>query len=241
MIGIFDTGLGGLGIFKEIKKLLPKENIFYYADNKNAPYGPRTSTEIKRLTLKSLKYLEKQGCKIIVIACNTATVSGVEYYRQHTHIPVIGTVPVIKTAAKETKNKKIALLATKKTVTSSYTDNLIKKFATGIKVKKIACPGWVEAIENNKVTEQLLKKYLQKINDADVIVLGCTHYPLIKNKIKKLVKAKTKILDSNAAVARHIKRIMELEKLFQPQKKPKYIFQGSDPNQNLMTKAKKYL
>jgi glutamate racemase len=241
MIGIFDTGLGGIGIYKEIKKLLPKENIFYYADNKNAPYGPRSSAEIKHLALKSLKYLEKQGCDLIVIACNTATVSGVGYFRQHMRLPIIGTVPVIKTAARETKNKKVALLATQKTVQSHYINKLIKKFAAGIKVKKIACPGWVEAIENNKVTDKILKKYLQKIQDEDIIILGCTHYPLIKKQIQKLIKSRIKIIDSNAAVARQVKRVMALENLFQPHQKPKYIFQGSDKKQNLTIKVKKYL
>lgn len=241
MIGIFDTGLGGLGIFKEIKKLLPKESIFYFADTAHSPYGQRSNAEVKKYTLKSLKYLERIGCKIIVIACNTATVAGVSYYRQNISVPIIGTVPVIKTAVQATKNKKVALLATTSTIKSAYTDALIKKFAAGISVKKIACPGWVEAIENHQVTNKILKKYLQKIKDEDVIILGCTHFPLVSAKIKKLAKPKVKILDSNAAVARHVKKIMSAEKIFQPSSQPKYYFQGSSKKIDLMGMIKKYL
>lgn len=241
MIGIFDSGLGGLGIFKEIKKLLPKESIFYYADNQNIPYGGKSKARIRKLTLKALAKIRNRGCKIIVIACNTATTSGIDYYRRKMNLSLIGVVPVIKTAAALTKNKKIALLATPLTNKNKYISGLIKKFAKDCRVKKISCPDWVNAIEQNLVTDQLLNKCLKKITAEDVVILGCTHFPLIKARIQKLIGRNRQVIDSNAAVARHVKRVMALENLFHPQKKPKYIFQGSDAQQNLLLKAKKYL
>ena len=160
MIGIFDSGLGGLSIYKQIRALLPKEDILYYADTANVPYGEKTEKEIRSFTLQSLEKMKEQGCNLIIIACNTATTSGIGYYRQNIDLPLIGVVPVIKTATQLTNNKKIALLATSKTVDSKYTDELINKFASDCEVTKIACPGWVQAIEDNQVTDDFLNQYL---------------------------------------------------------------------------------
>ena len=118
MIGIFDSGLGGLAIFKEIKKLIPEEDLYYYGDTANVPYGEKPTDEIKEYISSGIKLLENKGCNMIVLACNTASVLDINYFRSLTKIPIIAVVPVIKTAAKLTKNKKIALLATKNTIKS---------------------------------------------------------------------------------------------------------------------------
>lgn len=224
MIGIFDSGLGGIGIFKEIKKRLPHEDLLYYADNKHVPYGAKSKQEIQKLTLSALKRMEAFGCSMIVIACNTATTSGIDYYRQKIKLPLVGVVPVIKTAAALTKNKKIALLATPLTNKNIYIDQLIEKFAADCHINKIACPDWVMAVENQNINNALLNKYLRKITDEDVIVLGCTHFPLIKNRIQKQIGKKIIIIDSNSAVSRHVRRVAKTCGLLNRKNKPAKYF-----------------
>lgn len=241
MIGIFDSGLGGLGIFKKIKAMLPDEDIYYYGDTRNVPYGEKSPEELKDLITDGLKYLEKKGVNIIVIACNTASVLDTTYFRRQVKIPVVAVVPVIKTAAKQSKNKKIALLSTKATAISPYTDYLIEEFAPEAKVKKIACSGWVEAIEKGKITERRLNSCLKKVDQEDVIVLGCTHYTLIKGDIQRLVGPNIILLDSNEAVARQVLRVMNKEKLFKHKKNPKYIFDASGHQKKFQKMVDKYL
>ena len=241
MIGILDSGIGGLGMFQKIKYILPDEDILYFADTKNVPYGNKDIAFLKKIILENILKMEKMGCDLIVIACNTATVNGLDYYRKYAKVSLIGTVPVIKTAAHWTQNNTIALLATPRTVNSKYTDNLIKKFAKNKTVIKIPCEKWVDAIEANKATPTLLKKDLDKIKKADIVILGCTHYTLIKGPIQRVVGPDVKVLDSNEAVARHVLRIMNTQKLFKPKKKPKYIFECTGPKAQLMKNLKNYL
>lgn len=234
--------MGGLGIFRKIKLFLPYEDIVYYADNKNAPYGNKSEDKIKELTLNSLKLLEKKGCDIIVVACNTATTSGIDYYRKQIKAHIIGVVPVVKTAAQMTTKKRIAVLATKYTIQSRYLDDLIKKFAPKIKVKKIACEGWVKAIENNTVTDALLKKCLKNISNEDVVVLGCTHFTLIKGHIQRLLGPDAKVVSSNDAVARHVMRVgMKYRLLSNKPRKSKYIYLCSDNSKKYTDKIKQYV
>ena len=241
MIGIFDSGLGGLGIFKEIKKHIPEEDIYYYGDTKNVPFGNKPNDKLKKYISDGIKLLEKKGCNIIVLACNTASVLDINYFRSLTKIPIIAVVPVIKTAAKLTKNNKIALLATKNTAKSPYIDYLANTFAQNCKLKIIACSDWVEAIEKGKITKKLIKKYLKKVKQQDVIILGCTHYGLIKNQIKKLVGPNVQVIDSDRAIARQVLRIANKEKLLQYDKKPEYIFDCSGDKDHFMKMVKKYL
>lgn len=225
MIGIFDSGLGGLSIFRKIKLFLPDEDIVYFADTAHTPYGDKSTKQIKALTLLALKRLEKMGCQIIVIACNTATTSGIDFYRQQIKARIIGVVPVIKTAASLTNNGRIAILATQSTIKSQYLDNLIKKYAKKCRVKKIACPGLADAIEKNNVSDSLLRKYLKKITNEDIIVLGCTHYSLIRGQIQRLVGPDKKVINSNEAVARHVMRLgLQYHLLSKKKRRAKYIF-----------------
>lgn len=242
MIGIFDSGIGGFGILRKIKLFIPYEDVYYYADNKNVPYGDKTISEIQSLTLAAIKFLEKKGCTIIVISCNTATTSGIDYYRKHSKAKIIGVVPVVKTAAQITQNNKIAILATQRTIANKYLDQLIEKFANKCQVKKIACIGWADAIENNKVTDVLLKKYLKKIDQEDVVVLGCTHFPLIKGQIQRLLGPEIRVIHSNEAVARHVMRVgIKYKLLYNKKRKAKYFFSCSG-NKKLFQKAiKQYL
>lgn len=239
MIGIYDSGIGGLGIFNAIKQVLPTVSILYYGDTYYFPFGDRPNEEIRRITLDGLRKLEPR-CNIIVIACNTASVNDLDYYREHIKVPLVGVVPVIKTAAQLTRNNIIALLATSVTVTAEYTDRLIREFARHKTVRKIACNGLASAIENDTITEADLTAYLPQIADADIVVLGCTHYTLIKGKIQRLVGPDVKVIDSNDAVARQTLRMMQKHNLPMHEDQATYIFECSGDKANFLEHVKQY-
>ncbi len=213
-IGIFDSGIGGLSIWKEIVALLPHEDTIYLADSKNAPYGQKSPQEIIDLCIKNTEYLLKQNCKIIVVACNTATTNAISYLRNHYNVPFIGIEPAIKPAALHSKTKSIGILATKGTLNSKLFSSTSEKLADDIQIVEQIGEGLVSLIENGKIhsieMDKLLKKYLENLskNNIDHLVLGCTHYPFLIPKIKKIIGNKIKIIDSGAAVAKQTKNIL---------------------------------
>ncbi len=241
MIGIYDSGIGGISILNAIYKILPQEQFKYFGETKYCPFGDRSHEEIKDITLTGLKKLAEE-CDLIVIACNTASVNDLDSYREAIDKPIIGVVPVIKTAAQITNSDFIALLATQYTNTASYTDDLINEFAVDKKVKKISCKGLVDAIEedDNNRQDKLLKEYLIDMDDTDVIVLGCTHYSLIKGKIQNIVGPDVKVIDSAEAVARQTLKVLRENNLEKPQGKPEVKFECSGDKEVFMKMVKKY-
>lgn len=213
-IGIFDSGVGGLSVLKELVSLMPKENYIFVADQLNVPYGEKTKRELKNITLKICKFFLSQNSKIIVAACNTATCYALDYLRSKINIPIIGTVPAIKPAVKNTKIGAIGVISTPATSKSQYLKNLIKTHANDLKVINIGCKNLENEIEIGKLNSTnvkfLLKKYLEPIKQsrADVIVLGCTHYPFLKKQIKKIVP-EIQLIDSGKAIAGHTKNILQ--------------------------------
>ena len=214
-IGIFDSGIGGTSIWKEIQNLLPRENSLYLADSKNAPYGEKSSEEILRLSIKNTEFLLSQNCKLIVVACNTATTNAIDYLRNTYKVPFIGIEPAIKPAALNSKSKTVGVLATKGTLTSSLFHSTSQNHANGIEIIEQQGKGLVELIENgqlkNEITRDLLKKYLQPMLDKgiDYLVLGCTHYPYLIPLLKELLPNDVIIIDSGEAVARQTKAVLE--------------------------------
>ncbi len=239
MIGIYDSGIGGLGIFNAIKQVLPTESITYFGDNHYFPFGDREGSDIRRITTEGLSKLAKT-CNIIVIACNTASVNDLDYYRQHVPVPIIGVVPVIKTAAALTRNGHIALLSTTVTAEAEYTDTLIKEFAKDKQVAKIACPGLASAIEFDTLTDDQLDRYLLTVKPADIVVLGCTHYTLIKGLIQRRVGPDVKVIDSNEAVARQTLRVMQQHHITSGNDQPSYIFECSGDRVKFLEQIKQY-
>ena len=240
MIGIYDSGIGGLGIFNAVRQVLPRESMLYYGDTKHFPFGEKSSDQIRTLTLADVRHIEKT-CQMIVIACNTASVNDLDYYRAHSKVPIIGVVPVIKTAAQLTHTNVIALLATAVTVQAPYTDRLIQQFAPGKTIKKIACTGLADTIEHGDTTDEQLQPYLKEIAGADIVVLGCTHYTLIKGRIQRLVGPDVKVLDSNEAVARQTLRVIQKNNLVQVNNQPHYIFECSGNRAHFLEQVKKYV
>ncbi|PKA83287.1 glutamate racemase [Ulvibacter sp. MAR_2010_11] len=214
-IGIFDSGVGGTSIWKEIHQLLPFENTIYLADSKNAPYGYKTPEEITSLSIKNTEALINAGSKIIVVACNTATTNAIDTLRSRFSIPIIGIEPAIKPAALKTHSKSIGILATKGTLSSTLFHKTSMEFANDISVIEIVGEGLVPLIEAGKLHSlemiALLKKYTRQLIDANVdyLVLGCSHFPYIIPELKKLLPSHVKIIDSGEAVARQTKNLLE--------------------------------
>ncbi len=215
MIGMIDSGLGGLTIWKSIKTLLPQESIWYLADHAYLPYSNKTSTVIQKRVLHLIKFLLKKNIKIIIIACNTATVAGISYYREaYPHVPIIGVVPVIKTAALMTKKKAFIVLSTEFTAKSEYQKKLIRLFASDCTVHNIGCADLVERVEHGDTESHQIIKKLKKIlqhvssKNVDVLVLGCTHFPFLRSSIRAIVGSGVEVIDSAPAVARHTKRVL---------------------------------
>ena len=171
-IGIFDSGVGGTSIWKEIHKLLPNESTIYLADSKNAPYGQKTTEEIVALSIKNTEKLIEYGAKIIVVACNTATTNAIAVLRKKYDIPIIGIEPAIKPAALQTKNKSIGILATKGTLSSALFHKTSELYAQNIQIIEVIGEGLVPLIENNQIEsdemEHLLKKYLEPMTTANI-------------------------------------------------------------------------
>lgn len=218
-VGILDSGLGGLTIWQKIQRQLPDESTIYIGDHAYLPYGKRSAGEIRQRVKRLIKFLLNKKAKLIVVACNTATVAGIDIYRRwFSGVPIIGVVPVIKTAASVTKTKHFVVLSTPNTAASFYQKRLIKTFADGCKVENIAIPTLVSLIEKG-VTDgrvgRLLRQFLdsEKMNGVDVIALGCTHYPFIRHNIAGIVGKSVSIIDSGGAVARHVDRVLGAETL----------------------------
>jgi glutamate racemase len=213
-IGIFDSGVGGTSIWKEIKSLLPNENTIYLADSKNAPYGEKPQEEILQLSIKNTELLVSKRCKLIVVACNTATTNAITYLRENYEMPFIGIEPAIKPAALNSSSKTVGVLATKGTLTSSLFHSTSEIHAKGIQVIEQVGAGLVPLIESGKArsqeTKDLLRGFLEPMlaEGIDHLVLGCTHYPYLIPVLKELLPEKVKIIDSGEAVARQTKAIL---------------------------------
>lgn len=213
-IGIFDSGIGGTSIWKEIHSFLPQENTFYLADSKNAPYGQKTKEEIIELSCKNTEFLLNQNAKVIVVACNTATTNAIKELRSRYDVPFIGIEPAIKPAAHQSKTETIGILATKGTLNSELFNRAVETFSN-VKIIEQVGYGLVSLIEEGKINSEemtgLLNDYLKPMveQNIDYLVLGCTHYPYLIPQIKKIIPSHIKIIDSGEAVAKQTKSILE--------------------------------
>ena len=212
-IAVLDSGIGGLSVLKHIQALLPYENLVYFADSKHAPYGNKTPKQIEQRVLAAAKFLLTHGAKAIVIACNTATAAAADSLRDKyafLDIPIIGMEPAVKPAAEASHNGIIGVLATSGTLKSAQFAALLESYGRNVQVVTQACVGLVEQIELGELdsakTLALIAQYTQPLLDehADTIVLGCTHYPLVKSAIQRIVGQHIHLIDTGAAVAKQL-------------------------------------
>lgn len=217
MIGVFDSGIGGLSVLNAIHKALPQVDLVYIADTAHVPYGSKPEAFIRERVLAIGKHLVDMGCRLLVVACNTATVSAIHALREaHPGVPVVGVEPGVKPAAASSKSRTIAVLATEATARSERLAELIAEHATQLKVLVQPCPGWASRVEAQQLQEAA---FHQEVADlvlpllaagADRLVLGCTHYSFLTPIIAPLIKGRTpsvELVDVAAAVARQVQRL----------------------------------
>ncbi len=212
MIGVFDSGVGGFTVLSAIKQRLPDVSLVYIADQAYAPYGNLTAQCIIDRSLLITRWLIDQGCSLVVVACNTATAVAIDVLRENIDLPIVGVEPGIKPAALNSVSQKIGILATENTVASVRYLNLIERFVPDVNIISQGCAGLADAIEHQ--TEQLpvlLEKYCQPLvaQGVDQIVLGCTHYPLVKEQINQVCGNKISIIDTSDAIAAEVFRRYE--------------------------------
>ena len=212
-IGMFDSGVGGLTVFKEVKKQLPNENIVYLGDTKRFPYGSKSKESIIELTKQGIEFLIGQNVKLIVIACGTATSQALEEVKKIYSIPIIGiinsTVEYLEHKYRD-KEPQIGVIATKGTIRSNGWQNKIELLMPKAKIKTMGCPllapmaeeGWTD----NKIAELTVKEYLKNIKNVDALILGCTHYPFVRSAIAKVVGQDIDIIDGSLGTSRELMR-----------------------------------
>ncbi len=216
-VGILDSGVGGLSVLHHIRDLLPAEDLLYVADSAHAPYGTKTPEQILARAHLIAEFLLAQGAKALVVACNTATAAAAAQLRQRFAVPIIAMEPAVKPAVAATKSGVVGVLATVGTLKSAQFAALLESYGQGVRVVTQAGVGLVELVEQGALdgpaTRQLLMTYLQPLLDegADTLVLGCTHYPFLRPAIESLLQGRMAIIDTGAAVARHlVNRMTEL-------------------------------
>jgi glutamate racemase len=222
-IGVFDSGVGGLSVLREIRRALPAEALCYVADSAHAPYGERSVGYIEARSRHIIGFLQAQGAKAVVVACNTVTGLVIEHLRAaFPELPLIAIEPAVKPAAQSTRSGVIGLLATRQTVASPGLQRLLQLHASGKQVLLQACPGWVERVERGELsgaeTEAAVAHYVQPLLEqgADTLVLGCTHYPFLAPLIRRLAGASVQVLDPAPAVARELARRLAALELLNP-------------------------
>nr|WP_206872566.1 glutamate racemase [Clostridium zeae] len=212
-IGFFDSGVGGLSVMKKAIEYMPWEDYIYFGDSINAPYGTKTVDEVKKLTFDAVEFLISKGVKAIVIACNTATSAAIEDLRAHyKHIPIIGIEPALKPAVELSNNGKIIIMATPMTLVEKKFKTLMEKYAQEAEIIPLPCAGLVELIESGITDgEELISFLSEKFIDIDkdtisAVVLGCTHYPFVKNAISKVLGDKALLIDGSEGTAKELRR-----------------------------------
>ena len=216
-IGVFDSGVGGLSVLQEIRRELPTEDILYFADSAHCPYGARSEQEIRDLTTRAVTFMVQKRCKLIAIACNTASATSLAHLRHTFSLPIVGLEPALKPATQFTRNGRVGVLATEVTLKAEPLRRLQESYGKGLVIIAAPCPGLVELIEagftSGPAVSELLAECLAPMIQADIdtVVLGCTHYPFVAQSIARLLPEHVQIVDSGEAVARQVRHVLERE------------------------------
>lgn len=235
-IGIFDSGLGGLTVLKEIMELMPTESIVYFGDSGRAPYGTKSKETVIKFALQDVRFLINQDIKMVVIACNTASAYSFDEIKKNFDIPVVEVIkPGAAAAVKDTKIKKVGVIGTSATITSSVYDRAINEIDSNINIYSKACPLFVSLAEEgwweNDISRRIAEEYLNSLKneDIDTLVLGCTHYPLLSNTIADVMGRDIKLVNSALEVAKVVKQVIEERNIMRDKKiAPVYRYYTSD-------------
>jgi glutamate racemase len=215
-IGIFDSGVGGLSVLRQIRAQMPEAPVIYFGDQGHIPYGPRSMEEIRCFSEAITKFLLERGARIVVVACNTASAAALKYLREKfPEVPFVGMEPAVKPAAEYTQTGRVGVLATPATFQGALYASVVERFANGVKLFQDTCDGLVQQIEQGNLegteTQRILENALLPMleNNIDTVVLGCTHYPFVIPLIQEIVGENVRVIDPAPAVARQAKRLLE--------------------------------
>ena len=223
-IGVFDSGMGGISVLRELVKVMPHEDFIYFGDSVNAPYGTKRTEEIRELTIHHVEGLMAQGAKGIVVACNTATSAAVAMLRKmYPELPLVGIEPAIKPAAVQNPGARIVVMATPMTIRQEKFQKLMAHYEDQIRIVPLPCPGLMEFVERGDLEGEDLRTYLHELlgevsqEPIDGIVLGCTHYPFVRKMIQEIVGENVTIYDGGPGTAREMRRRLARKDLLNPQ------------------------
>lgn len=248
-IGIFDSGVGGLTVVKQIFKRLPNEEIVYLGDTARVPYGTKSPETIKRFAVENADFLMKFKVKLIVVACNTVSSTSLNILREKFSIPIVGVIkPGAEKAVQITRNNKVGIIGTYTTVKSKAYEKEIRHFSRDVETASKACPLFVPLVEEGwlkeEITFSIVKKYLKPLmaKKIDTLILGCTHYPLLKSVISKVIGKEVKIIDSASSVADEVHNIlMSFGALREGARKPRHRFFATDAVEHFVRVGEKFL
>lgn len=246
-IGVFDSGVGGVSVLRELVKLMPGEDFLYFGDSANAPYGTKPRAEIRALTIQNVEYLMEQGAKSVVVACNTATSAAVSDLRKmYPALPLVGIEPAIKPATEQNPGGRIVVMATPMTLRQEKFRKLMAKYEQQAQIIPLPCPGLMEYVERGNLEGEDLQEYLTGLLKTageakiDAIVLGCTHYLFVKKMICRVVGESVAIYDGGPGTAREMKRrLQEAGLLSDIQGGGRVVFQNSYEDKNAVEQEKK--
>jgi glutamate racemase len=213
-VGVFDSGVGGLSVAREIRRALPAEHLLYVADTAYLPYGDRGDDEVRARTLAIGEWMQGEGAKVLVVACNTASGAALELLRERLTIPVIGLEPALKPAVRETRNGRVGVMATRGTLRSARFQRLVDNYADGVQVVRDPCPGLADMVEDGVLAgpelAERMEAYVAPLRAAgvDTVVLGCTHYVFVRDAIRNALGPEVRLLDSGEAIARRTRQIL---------------------------------
>jgi glutamate racemase len=235
-VAVFDSGLGGVSVLRELIKCMPSEDFYYYGDSLHAPYGTKSLSEVQRLTLAHTEDFLAMGIKGLVVACNTATSAAVALLREkYPQLPLVGIEPAVKPAVEMYPRGNILVMATPMTIREKKLHHLIETYGGQANVIPLSCPGLMDFVEVGNIDSPEVSGFLRDLlepyrGQVDAVVLGCTHYPFVRHSIEKILGPDTRIFDGGEGTAKEMKRRLKAAKLYceNPQKKGKIIFDNSD-------------
>ena len=247
-IGVFDSGVGGLTVVKELIRQLPFEDIVYFGDTARVPYGIKSKETIIRFSIENILFLLKQDVKLICVACNTVSSVALPIIRNHFRVPIIGVLtPGVREAVYATQNRRIGVIGTNSTIKSRAYEKEIKQLNPLVKVTALTCPLFVPFVEegwlSGKVVLEVARTYLKPLKSAgvDTVILGCTHYPLLKSVIKEVLGEKVELIDSARQVGMEVKKILSVEGLLNKERRGRHKFYVSDNPEWFMGLAERFL
>jgi glutamate racemase len=247
-IGVFDSGIGGLTVLQKIIESLPRENTVYLGDTARAPYGSKSVETVLRYSLENTQFLVEKGVKTVVVACNTSTAIALPFLRDHLSIPVVGVIePGVRRALKSTKNRKVGIIGTEATIQSGAYTRALKEADATIEVYSRACPLFVPLVEegwtDNVVVEMTVKAYLESLKQSgiDTLILGCTHYPLLKKSIRKFMGSAVRLVDSAEETANEVATSLKKDLLTKKNGKGIHSFFVTDAPDRFVKVGRRFL